>query len=274
MKIEKKKGPSAFDSRSIILGLIAVLLCSTVWCNLASASDFDWSDNFDDGNYDGWTVIQGGFGVTDGVLVGTANGPGDASCSIYHESNVSMGTWSFDVYIPPDLATKWSPIAFMAESPTHLSDMYYVVEFYNTEMYLSRYNDLSQTIVDNYDFPGGTHCGLHHISVIRNETNYFYLFHNGTLVIEGVSIVPAIEWEYFVFYSYLNPEAAWIDNVNVTEYVEDETTTTTTGEETTTTTTTTNGGTPPLPLPLELVALGGGVAVVLIVLVIIMKKKS
>ena len=95
MKIKKNIGPNEIKKRLVILGLIAVLLCGTVLSNLVSASEFDWSDNFDDGNYDGWTVIQGGFGVTDGVLVGTANGPGDASCSIYHESNVSMGTWSF-----------------------------------------------------------------------------------------------------------------------------------------------------------------------------------
>ena len=266
--------------RILMLSLVALLLCSAAWCNLASAAEHDWSDDFEDDNYDGWTIIQGDFDVVDGNLVGTTNGPADSHCSIYHESNVSMGTWSFDVYIPLALAAHWIPVAFMAESPTHLADVYYVVEFYNTEMFLSRYNGLSQSIVGNYDFPGGTHCGLHHISVVRNETNYLYLYHNGTVVIEGLSLVPLLEWNYFVFYSFLDGAAAWIDNVNVTEYVEEGTTTTSTDSTTDSTDTSSssttddggNGGGGNMTMTYLLV--GGGAAIVIIAIVVIVRMRS
>ncbi len=268
--------------RILLLSLVGLLLCSAAWCNLASAAEHDWSDDFEDDNYDGWTIIQGDFDVVDGNLVGTTNGPADSHCSIYHESNVSMGTWSFDVYIPLALAALWIPIAFMAESPTHLADVYYVVEFYNTQMYLSRYNGLSQSIVGNYDFPGGTHCGLHHIQVVRNETNYLYLYHNGTVVIEGLSLVPLLEWNYFVFYSFLDGSAAWIDNVNVTEYVvsTDTTTTTSTGSTTESTDTgsssTTTGGTNVGggDMTMTYLLVGGGAAIVVIAIVVIIRMRS
>jgi hypothetical protein len=263
----------------LLLCLAVLLLCSAAWCNTATATDLDWSDDFETG-HDGWAVIQGDFDVVDGRLVGTTNGPADSHCSIYHESNVSMGTWSFDVYIPQDLSAHWIPVAFMAESATHLADVYYTVEFYDTEMMLSRYNGLSQSTVGTYDFPSNSHCGLHHISVVRNETNYFYLYHNGSLVIEGLSLVPLLEWSYFVFYSFLSPSAAWIDNVNVTEYVEDETTTTPTDSTSETTDTSsssdTGGGgeTGGGNMTMTYLLVGGGAAVVIIAIVVVMRMRS
>jgi len=260
-------------THTILLGISCLLLCSVLWCNPVHATS-DWSDDFEDGNYDGWTVIQGDFSVIGGELTGTTNGPGDSHASIYRESNVTLGTWSFDVNIPSAGSYGWVPVAFMAESTSHLTDVYYVVEWYSGDMWLSRYNDLSQVIIESYDLPDNHHWGLHHVSVVRNSTNDFYVYLNGSLVIEGISIVPAVDFEYFVFYSYYDSAGVSIDNITVTEYVEPIPTPTETPTETPSETPTTGNGTPP-PIDSTLLIAGVGAAVVVVVVIaIVLKRRS
>ncbi|NHI84120.1 MAG: hypothetical protein EAX81_07440 [Candidatus Thorarchaeota archaeon] len=54
----------------------------------------EWSDDFEDGNYDEWTVNRGGYSATDGVMRGTYSSFNWA----HHSSTTALGTWSFDFY--------------------------------------------------------------------------------------------------------------------------------------------------------------------------------
>jgi hypothetical protein len=57
-----------------------------------------WADDFEDGDTAGWRQDSGKvFFVTDEVLT-----TGPTGGDIYHESIVSNGTWSFDVYFPEE----------------------------------------------------------------------------------------------------------------------------------------------------------------------------
>ncbi|MFX1369024.1 MAG: hypothetical protein ACFFAY_10525, partial [Promethearchaeota archaeon] len=78
----------------IILGAISILLLLTV-ASVPVSAVIDWSDDFNDGNYDGWAVTQGSFSVT---------GPPNCSLTgltslneIQHPSSRSNGTWFFDL---------------------------------------------------------------------------------------------------------------------------------------------------------------------------------
>lgn len=78
----------------VLLGAV-VLLCSQTFEPFRCSAMEVWSDDFNDGDYDGWTVIAGNFSVSDNAL----QAEGDALSCIIHPSPVTTGTWSFDVYI-------------------------------------------------------------------------------------------------------------------------------------------------------------------------------
>jgi hypothetical protein len=80
-----------------LTALVMMLMFASqpILCN----AEIVWSDDFDDGTYDGWTVGEGSFSASEYMLEATGEFPNN----IYHESSVITGTWSFDVLIetPP-----------------------------------------------------------------------------------------------------------------------------------------------------------------------------
>jgi hypothetical protein len=58
----------------------------------------DWSDNFDDGDYDGWTVLNGSFSASAQSLQATDVGPTTNWNLISHDSETTRGFWSFNLY--------------------------------------------------------------------------------------------------------------------------------------------------------------------------------
>ena len=73
---------------ALLIGLVFVFSLFT-----QSAAAVVWSDNFDDGNYDGWTVEDGDYSVTDGALRSEATG--DLNNIIWYPSTTAVGTWNF-----------------------------------------------------------------------------------------------------------------------------------------------------------------------------------
>jgi hypothetical protein len=51
-----------------------------------------WSDNFDDGDYVGWNVVEGSFSASNNYLECT-----HTFSMISHSSTTATGTWSFDI---------------------------------------------------------------------------------------------------------------------------------------------------------------------------------
>ncbi|MFX1262655.1 MAG: hypothetical protein ACFFAZ_11245 [Promethearchaeota archaeon] len=99
-------------TKSIVNGvqlwLVLFVLLSSFGPLLVSA-EVVWEDNFDDGNCDDWilyytdeTTRNGTYSAADGYLECTELAEPQERSLIYHECNVSTGTWSFDCYLPSD----------------------------------------------------------------------------------------------------------------------------------------------------------------------------
>lgn len=84
-----------------IVGLaIVFVLCWMGYLPLACRGAEVWSDDFDDGNYDGWIVHEGNFSAANHYLESTEIDSSTGWAFIRRETNVSTGTWSFDCYLP------------------------------------------------------------------------------------------------------------------------------------------------------------------------------
>jgi len=162
-----------------------------------------WSDNFDDGNYDGWTVQNGTFTVEDGVL---KTGPGNLNIISCQSYGPSSGTWSFDL-----LATGWTVVYFVGNSQQDL-----VIVFTGQYYYVERIN-----VVDNSyssaKFPGKA-SAWQHLNITRNLDGRICVYSNGTLVADYVDSTYVPPPDFFEFYS-TGGEAA-IDNIVVSDTVD------------------------------------------------------
>ncbi|MHA2273887.1 MAG: hypothetical protein ACXACI_18710, partial [Candidatus Hodarchaeales archaeon] len=69
------------------LALLFICLCS----NVNVGHEVVWSDDFNDGDYDGWTPAWGDWSTETNTLgvIGSYDG------MIFRNSTVSTGTWSF-----------------------------------------------------------------------------------------------------------------------------------------------------------------------------------
>ena len=90
---------------SILLMALLMFLfsaCSSFTADMTPTPDLSivWVDDFEDGNTEGWEVYGN---VTDFVNEGVLTTGPNVQGVIYHESNVSVGTWSFDLFYPEDV---------------------------------------------------------------------------------------------------------------------------------------------------------------------------
>ncbi|MFX1441508.1 MAG: hypothetical protein ACFFFD_14795 [Promethearchaeota archaeon] len=92
----------ALKAMTIVIGLCIILALPTF-----VQADGSWSDDFNDGNLDGWSKSDSSSIVQDGMYRGT----GPDHTSIAHPSNVSIGSWTFDVVH----FGKWKVIAMMVD---------------------------------------------------------------------------------------------------------------------------------------------------------------
>ncbi|MFW9944805.1 MAG: hypothetical protein ACFFB7_07395, partial [Candidatus Sifarchaeia archaeon] len=89
--------------------LLALLLLVTSAATPSNATEI-WSDDFEDGDYEGW-VTPSSYTASEGVL--RAHRP---SALIYRESTVSTGTWRFDLFhVLPCVENTY--IFFMSSEP-------------------------------------------------------------------------------------------------------------------------------------------------------------
>ena len=92
------------------LGFLALLFICLYSSWNAVQAEVVWSDDFNDGDYDGWGIQRGNWSADNNYL--RISNEGD----IYHPSAVSKGTWSFDVYVTPTPVIDHS-IHFMLDAP-------------------------------------------------------------------------------------------------------------------------------------------------------------
>ncbi|MHA1959702.1 MAG: hypothetical protein ACW99U_05700 [Candidatus Thorarchaeota archaeon] len=263
----------------LVVWLVLAVLVSTIGPMPVSA-DVVWSDNFDDLDYDGWTVLDGLYSVEDGVLQGIGS---YEYHNIQHNSSVAIGSWSFDVYHNySDLFRRGleDKIVYniMADELVQGS-LYdagivvprngYSLEFSiagasrSTAMYFYRWTDGNRSDYIDYISDPLQHDNhqIHFstITITRDNSGHFEIYINGTLELE---VDDAIHASSEVFGWSSMPGHA-IDNLVIRDDPDYNITRTTT--PTATSPTPTDGG---IDMTMILLVSGGVAAIIVIVLVV------
>ncbi|MFW9850735.1 MAG: hypothetical protein ACFFF4_16535 [Candidatus Thorarchaeota archaeon] len=249
-----------------IVGLaVLILLCWMGYSPIAVSSTEVWSDNFNDGNYDGWTICENTAIISPSTWSAADNYlqiDQEDWGIISHPSDTAYGTWSFDVKGDEALVDSAShaSIEFISTNVTTLDDLndwtcywiYFTVSSVSEgKMYTLKLRKNVNTVLAFYDTPVPV-GGWQHIDVTRTAAGMFSVYLNGSLVMQ-VGDNDITTSDMFT----LSPNK-WhmIDNIVVDD------------EITITPTTTTD-----VPVDWTLIIIGVTVVVIVLVLVIIVLKR-
>ena len=213
--------------RKISITFLIILLCASWFTTFPCEAATVWSDDFDDGDYEGWTVTIGSFSAEENTLEA---GTGDLNF-VYHPSSVATGTWSFDIssetfalvyFMCSDGAIdQVNPISIdriAHPDPACFLTINWVTD--SVGLYRSiRDGDRSDDVrLAAYDSKTGF-SGWQHIDVTRNSDGRICVYHEGDLIIDTVdrSITSITTSQFFAFWS---SEEAAIDNIVVSNTVD------------------------------------------------------
>ena len=218
-----------------IVGLaILFLLCWMGFCPLAGRSTVAWSDDFNDGNYDGWTICD------NRTFIGGRGSDWSAS-NLYlqidqedfgiisHPSNVAYGTWSFDfkadetqvgsgamagfsfisgnLYDWSTLETDWTIYYLSCDAvPT--------AQGFEMRLRLAKRISGAQTDIEYSDTLVPLE-GWHHIDVTRTEAGLFSVYHNGSLVVQAADTDLDSSEMFWLFFRY----GSMTDNIVVDDEI-------------------------------------------------------
>ena len=202
----------------ILLGFLGSLIFPCFNPRLVTAT-LIWEDDFDDGNYDGWTIHNGTFSAANNYLL--ANFSEGEWHLASHASNVAYGTWSFDILVVNNenmQTNEFSAINFICNSIdqqlwwTGSSDSYILyIHQQNIKLWRSigaEWIEYRYVLV-NYDH-------WYHIDITRDNQGQFYVFLDGSVVIwaKDNNITTS---NYFTF-GYSKGNYA-IDNITVSDEI-------------------------------------------------------
>ncbi|MFX0055570.1 MAG: hypothetical protein ACFFAX_14320 [Promethearchaeota archaeon] len=261
----------------LIAGCTMLVLCISI-CTTTSNAALVWQDNFDVPGLEDWIIfayenlndtdpMEGNFSDASGALEVLDDDMNFAR----HLSTTSVGTWSFDMFVPENENVEWATYVYIMSNgsrqiPTYPSDFIAVGAWNREIQYLWSFivwtmNGLDWIIHKTiYRNPG-----WHHIDVSRTNDGHFYVWFNGTLETDFI-YNDVTRSTYLEFYSY-NAAGAAIDNLVVRDDFPIP--------FPTPTPTPTPSSTPPPPplLPWDLIAVGGGGALVVIVAAIVFLRR-
>ncbi len=231
----------------LVLSCFLVLALAAIPCSATEV----WSDNFDDGNLDGWFA-----GASATVVDGCLRGAG-LPAEVHRPCNLSCGSWSLDVLDIGGWKEPYQPglyVYFMGSDPDASLRTFYCLRITQGTtatglkyIYAITKMDGSATTtlasgdgLERADLKGV----LHHIRVTRSPDGHMSAYVNGTLMVEATDteIASSESFRIIIGYDYA------IDNIVVDD-------------------------TPPLAVPLELLAVGCGIAVVIVVIAVIAKRR-
>ena len=256
-----------------IVGLAMLfLLCWMGYYPIEGRSAIVWSDDFDDGNFDGWTICENAE-ISTGSDWSAADNylqlEEDTWSSFFglewgvisHPSNVAYGNWSFD-FKANDSSVEvgaFVSIMFVSNNITALTDIndwscYWVYfEVVSASEFTVKLRKNLMTIINTTDTNVPV-AGWHHIEVTRTESGLFSVYHNGSLIIQDDDTgIDTSE-----MFAFAGQKGIMIDNIVVDNEIP-----------------TTPPTTPTSPsMPLELLVVGAGVVVVIVVIVIILRRRG
>ncbi len=265
--------------KHLIAGFTMVVLCVSV-CTTTTNADEVWSEDFE-GPLEDWTIFgyiydgypvptEGNFSHASGTLVSLDDDVNIAR----HDSDTSVGTWVFDMFVPDDddgegniyvefLSNGSSFIEFGNASFVSVGAYLDDNKFVLWSIVGSSWSVYKNIIIDPLQ-------GWHRIVVSRTSEGRFLVAFNGTIVANTTHTL--VTSSIYLQFICNDAAGAAIDNLVVYDDPEEfwnhvDLTTTTPTTPTTTAT--------PLPIDPVLLGLFGGIGVgVVILLVIIYRRRS
>ena len=280
----------------ILLVSVTFLLLVIGSFTLQVSAGVVWSDDFNDQNYDGWTILEGAFTISDSPKYSlTADFVGNSM--IYYPSAQFNGEWIFELY-EDGTEEDAIEILFMATGSTledfegyslylTYSEVDYDVEFCRWN-YSSTYERSARWILDSFDIWISTETlpdpGWHWYNISRDLTGNFTVSRDNEVII---TTSPELEEYEFTSPNYDSDkfvvraeEGASIDTIITGIDLPATITESTTGSDTTTstpseTTTTSSGPDPGFNFGPENIFFGITTAcIVLVVIVVLIQKRK
>ncbi|MGD2072847.1 MAG: hypothetical protein PVG65_05100, partial [Candidatus Thorarchaeota archaeon] len=190
----------------IALTVLLIYAYQPILCNAAEV----WSDDFDDGNSDGWNISSGDFTCANGYLETTEVAAPSTGSLIYHESSIQHGTWSFDAYL---LGNEWYLLIMVDDYEFHTRMLY--VEVRNTRISIGRVSG----IIVSWDSPKSMSGTWTHIDVTVDDDWTINVFVNNTHRI-NYDTLSLDTTDYLIFNPYTVGQA--IDNIIVDDEIDYE----------------------------------------------------
>ncbi|MFX0168905.1 MAG: hypothetical protein ACFE89_06030 [Candidatus Hodarchaeota archaeon] len=223
------------DGRRVLwLGFVVgtlLLLCGSASWAPPSVAAVVWADDFNDGNFAGWTIAYGAFSAADNTLRGDSSGWNYA----YHSSIVAEGTWHFDVYHSgADLCPYVWFITndLFSEGANNPYNGYYLhFTLISNAIELCRDTEMQgyDYILDSYH-PSNGIAGWWHLDVTRDSSGNIHVYINETLQLQAQDTnFDTSQYLYFECYDHHALENVVVsDTVDIEPPSEPPTTPTTT----------------------------------------------
>ena len=269
----------------IIIALMLVIGIKPISCNAAIV----WSDDFNDGDYSGWTVHSGAFAAENYMLESlesTVDPPEEGWINIIsHESSVVVGTWSFDIlcrenFIVQGFTERVFEIQFIAPSTDFLNHSCYSFGVWQSmtgallaSFTLTKWVDGVRDTDKTKSFPNSNFNGWTHIDITRNTTGHMDVYINETLRL-STQDTELDTSNYFIIGAISNLWLVAVDNITVNDVPLTTTTSTPTPTPTPTSSPTTTDTSPPPGISPELLAIGIGVPVILVIVLVVWKVRK
>jgi hypothetical protein len=187
-------------------------------------SQTNWSDDFNDGNFDDWTVTRGEFSVSSNTLKGVTS----TWNHIEHNSTTTVGTWSFDynMYGGPDGIWQEADgglVIWLIANGHHSVDPSqgasgYFIYFHPhddaIELWMDPGDDgYNRVLIGSWSPPD--FIKWWHVDVTRDSEGLF------TVYLDGVSRIQGTDTTYntSVFFGFLGYNQQEMDNVDVQDVV-------------------------------------------------------
>lgn len=206
------------------------------------SSEVVWSEDFEDGDMEGWTITQGNFTVVNGYLESSVKekykGPiGGADIDLlsccFTQSNIAVGTWSFDIYFDCQGEHPQIFIEFMTMKQTRWSlnsDASFLQETYGIyagyeypgiyKLYTHPYFPGFKEIDPYSTIPGTKRKVWHHIDITRDQEGLIRVYIDGILGIDKIDTI-VTESSYFgIILEYSFRGKSYIDNIVVSDTID------------------------------------------------------
>lgn len=191
--------------RVVIIVCFAVLLVGSTFYVESGSTNTTWQDNFEDHNLEDWIITRGVFSAEQKTLwaFGTASATSNRA---YHESNMTVGSWSFDILLKQNWMWRYHPpaIRFMVDSLDDITWQGYVLDFYTLTrpigpilaVYL-RVRAETWDYLSHFEFDKPAH-GWQSINIVRTQNGRITVNLNGSMIID-ITDNSIITSNYFVF---------------------------------------------------------------------------